>query len=374
MTAGWSTTIALKKAEQNYRALLNNNTDIILAFGVVNNMVVGKQSEYPKPTILFGAVNQDLNLIDLSRKTSGIHNFTYLIESESYKYDLIKFKELTGFKNVGIVIEEQVVDILPIDKTFTKSLEGLDATYKIIPFNTVSDITSNLDGVDAVYMAGGFFLNNSDVNTLANTFINRKIPSFTINGIERVKGGIMATNQSEENFDRFMRRIALSVEGYINGTPLSEMPVFIDYNPRLTVNFNTAEAVNVPIRYSLIATTDFVGESKNAIASKNYNLLKVVDEVLNKNLSLQSNKKDVDLSVQDVKTAKSNYLPSVTASGTGTYIDPDLAEISNGQNPEFSTSGNITLNQTVFSEAANANISIQKSLQKLKKRHSVLHN
>ena len=56
--------------------------------------------------------------------------------------------------------------------------------------------------------------------------------------------------------------------------------------------------------------------------------------------------------------------PTLTASGSGTYVDPDLAAISNGQNPEFSTAGAITLNQTIYSEAANANITIQKKLQK----------
>ena len=100
------------------------------------------------------------------------------------------------------------------------------------------------------------------------------------------------------------------------------------------------------------------------LSEKQYNLLTVIDEALKNNLGLQSSQKDVDLTGQDVKSAVSNYIPSVTASGTGTYIDPDLAEISNGQNPEFSTSGNITLQQTIFSEAANANIAIQRSLQK----------
>ena len=80
--------------------------------------------------------------------------------------------------------------------------------------------------------------------------------------------------------------------------------------------------------------------------------------------TLQSDKKDVELTEQDVRTAKSNYLPNLTASSSGTYVDPDLAEVSNGQSPEFSTSGAITLEQTLFSEAANANISIQKKLQK----------
>ena len=354
----------LQKAEQNYNQLLNNETDIIIAFGVVNNEIISKLSVHKKPTILFGVVNRDFSTIDLSKKTSGIKNFTYLVASESYLEDFKTLKELTNFKTLGIIIEKPVVDILPLKEMFDKEFKIVGANYKLIPFDSYSDITSNLDGIDAVYIAGGFFLNDDEIKSLAQIFIDKKLPSFTINGVNEVQQGIMATNQSADNFDQFSRRISLTVEGYVNGTPLSEMPVFIDYNQRLTMNYNTAEQVGVSIKYSLIANTDFVGEFKNAISKKNYNLLQVIDQVLNKNLSLLSGKKDVALSEQDVKTAKSNYLPSITASGTGTYIDPSLAEISGGQNPEFSTSGNITLNQTIFSEAANANIEIQKNLQK----------
>lgn len=354
----------LQKAEANYNTLLQNNTDIILAFGVMNSVIVDKQKTYPKPTILFGAINQDIASVDVSKKTSGINNFTYLIESESYKEDLQKLKELTNFKKVGIVIEQQLVDVLQLQKTFAPILKELNASYKIIPFSTVSDIKNNLSDIDAVYIAGGFFLKESEVKELAKAFIVKKIPSFTINGIDQVKAGIMATNQSKDNFEQFMRRISLIVESYINGTPLSEQPVFIEYNSRLTVNYNTTELVDVPIKYSLINDTDFVGDFKNAISEKQYNLLTVIESVLDKNLSLQSLQKDIELKNQDIKTAKSNYLPSLTAAANGTYVDPKVAEISNGQNPEFSTDGNLTLQQTVFSESANANIDIQKSLQK----------
>ncbi len=355
---------SLDKANQNYQQLLGNDTDIILAFGVVNNSVVSNQTTYPKPTILFGAVNRDFNTIDFSKQTSGIKNFTYLVQPESYLEDFTKFKELTNFENLGIIIERDLVDILPLRETFDREFQQLEANYKLIPYKTISDITSNLDGVDAVYIAGGFFLNDEEVDALAQAFIEKQLPSFTINGVRQVQQGIMATNQAEDNLDQFMRRISLSVEGYINGTPLADMPVFIDYNPRLTINFNTAEQVNVPIKFSLINDTDFVGEMKNVLSQKTYNLLDVINEALNENLSLKSNQKDVELSEQDVRTAKSNYLPSLTAAANGTYTDPDLAAISNGQSPEFQTAGNVTLNQTVFSEAANANISIQKSLQK----------
>ncbi len=354
----------LKKAEEDYNKLINNETDIILAFGIVNNEIVSKQTVYKKPTILFGAVNRDFSTIDFTKATSGINNFTYLVESESYQEDFIKFKELTNYKKLGIIIENHIIDLLPIRETFDKEFEAIDAEYKLIPFETVSDITSNLDDVDAVYLASGFFLKDNEVNILAKAFINKQLPSFTNNSIKQVKLGIMATNQPQDNFDQFIRRVSLSVEGYINGELLSDMPVFIDYSSRLTMNFNTAELVGVPIKYSLINDTDFVGDFKNAISEKQYNLVEVINTVLNQNLSLQSVQKDVVLSEQDVKLAKSNYLPSVTASANGTYTDPNLAEVSSGQNPEFQTTGNITLQQTVFSESANANISIQKSLQK----------
>ncbi|MBW1296215.1 TolC family protein, partial [Aquimarina litoralis] len=354
----------LQTAEQNYQTLLGNETDIILAFGVVNNKVLSNRSNYPKPTILFGAVNKDFNGIDLTKKTSGIENFTYLIESESFLDDFKIFKELTGFETLGIVIEKPLVDLLPLDKTFDNLFKQLEADYKLIPFDSVNDITTNLNEIDAVYLAGGFFLTKDEIKQLATVFIEKQLPSFTSLGIDEVQMGIMATNQSDANFEQFLRRIALSVEGYVNGTPLSEMPVYIEYSPRLTINYNTTQQINVPIKYSLIGNTNFIGDGKNVLSEKTYSIIEVINDVLDQNLSLQSQKKDIELSIQDIKTAKSNYLPSLTTSATGTYVDPDSAENSLGQSPEFSTAGNVTLQQTLFSEAANANITIQKNLQK----------
>ncbi|MEX0273280.1 MAG: TolC family protein, partial [Flavobacteriaceae bacterium] len=354
----------IERARSNYNRLLNDDIDIILAFGVVNNQVVGGQEAHKKPTILFGAINQDFFGFDLTNATSGIENFTYLIESESYTEDLKKFKELTGFKHIGIAFDAPLLKVVPIRETLDTELAKMQADYELIPFDSPDDILSNLEGIDAIYMAGGFFLTEAEDKQLAQAFIDAKLPSFTVNGPMAVRNGMMATYRADDDMDQFFRRMALSIEAYINGTSLADLPVLIEYTPRLTLNYNTAEAVGVPIKYSLIGETDFVGEFKNVLSKKEYNLLTVIDDALKNNLSLQSTQKDVELGQQDVKSAKSGYLPSVTASGTGSYVDPSLAEISNGQNPEFSTSGNITLNQVLFSESANANISIQKSLQK----------
>ena len=354
----------LERARNNYEQLLASDIDIILAFGVLNNEIISPLAVHQKPTILFGAVNRDVQQLDLSKANSGIENFTYLIESESYQDDLSRFKELTDFKNLGIAMDTQIAEILPLKEIFDTELDRLGANYRLIAFESVDDILANLDGMDAFYMAGGFFMTTEEKKVLIQELLERKLPSFTVNGPADVKLGFLATLQAEESLDQFFRRIALNIEAYVTGTPMAELPVFIDYNPRLTINYSTSDIIGFPMKYSLIGETDFVGEFRNVLSEKEYDLPTVINEALEQNLSIQANQKDVDLAMQDVKTATSNYLPSLTASGTATYVDPDLAEISNGQNPEFSTTGNLTLNQTVFSEAANANITIQKKLQK----------
>ena len=67
----------------------------------------------------------------------------------------------------------------------------------------------------------------------------------------------------------------------------------------------------------MINDTDFVGQFRNVISERQYNLVEVINTVLEQNLTLQSVQKDVELSGQDVKTAKSNFLPSLTASANG---------------------------------------------------------
>lgn len=351
----------LQRAEANYQTLLSNNTDIILAFGVTNSVVLNKQTSYKKPTILFGAVNSDVVDINLKNERSGIRNFTYLVQNESFEQDLKALQDLKKFKKVAVAVDAHLAKMLPLNSAMDKVAKDLGINYNIITFDKGSDIAPKLGDVDAFYLVGGFFFTPEETKQLAKTLIEKKIPSFTANGVDQVNNGLMATNQTDENLDQFLRRIALTIEGYVNGRPLEDMSVYIDSNSELTINYNTAELVNAPIKYSTIAQTNFVGEFENVISKKRYTLKDVINQVLDKNLNLQSGKKDILVSEQNVKTAKSNYLPSLTATATGNYIDPKVA--SQG-NPEFSTAGNLTLQQTVFAPSANANITIQENLKK----------
>ena len=351
----------LERAEKNYQDMLASDIDIILAFGVLNNVVVSKQKTHSKPTILFGAVNKDMVALDIERRASGIPNFTYLIASQSYRNDLTRLKELSDFRRVGIAVEAPFIEVLPIAETFDRELARLNAGYKLIPFTTIDEIIAGLNDIDALYLAGGFFLSDEDIQELSRNLIYRRLPSMTSTNIRDVENGLMASSQPAGNLNQFIRRIALSVEAYINGTPLSDLAIYIDFDDILTMNFNTAQQVGIPIKYSLITNTNFVGEMRNAIAERRYDLLGVVNELLDKNISLAADRKDVLLASEDLKSAKSNYLPNLSASASASYLDERVATFGN---PEYSASGALSLQQTLFSEAANAGISVLGNLQK----------
>jgi len=352
------------EAKSNYQLLLRNDTDIILSFGVINTIVLHNEQSYPKPVIVFGDVNSDLIKLKKGQKTSGRNNITYVITPQSYSKDLEVFNTLYQYKSIGVVVDDYLLEVLPLNKMFDTILLNMDVTYKLIPISEVNNNANALNDVDAVYLAGGFHLNDVDFDKMVNTINQKKLPSFSALGTKQVEKGILATNQPENNIDQFFRRIALNIEAIIAGTNPSELPLYILYKNRMSINYGTATQINFPIRYSMLANSDFIGGNSELQNESALSIIDIINTVLGENLSLKSEKKNIELIEQDVKTAKSDYLPNLTANTNTVYLDPKVAEISNGQNPEFSTSGDITLKQLIYSEGASANTYIQKELQK----------
>ncbi len=354
----------LNRAKENYDKL-NNRCDIIVSFGSYNAKFLEQQKTFPKPIIVVGDL-RDKSVKNISKSTtSGEDNLLYLTFSETILERLDILKKLTDFKTVGIVVEKPIAEISNFHNFIKNELVNTDIHYKVITYNAVDDIINKLDGVDALVLENSYSLSKSDIQKLSNILIDKKIPSFSAVRLVDVENGIMATTISDNDLDRFFRRIALSIEAYVNGTNLSELPVLIDFRKALVINRETALALNIPMNYAMIGKVEFIkNPTINPKANKVYNLPQLISEVLANNLSLKSENKGVEISKQNVKSAKSTYLPKLTVNANGLYIDPKSAELSQGSNPELSTSGNLTLEQVLFSADANANIKIQKNLAK----------
>ncbi|RNC85869.1 MAG: TolC family protein [Balneola sp.] len=356
--------LSLEGARDNFKAINENpEVDIILAFGVLNNVVILENEVHNKPTILFGTITREFKSESLSEETSGIDNLSLILTSQSITQDLSIFSELVNFRKVGIVFEDYLMDVLPLEETIASITDSIGVEHRIINYNSLDEIIESLDEVDAVYFANTFFLTEDEISRLSQEMIDRRIPSYTSSGSREVELGIMASNQTDDNLDQFFRRIALNVEAIVNGKNPSELPTYLDATEQLILNFNTASLIGGPLKYSLIYDTQIVGEFKNVLSERDYSLIELLSEARERNLGLLVSNLDVELSNQDVRSAVSDMFPNLESSVTTNMVDPELARASSGQNPEFSTTGNLTLSQIVYSQDILTNIYIQRALK-----------
>ena len=345
------------KAAANYDQLVNQGCDIILVFGIVDYVVLSRKADFPVPTVVFGGAPDDFS----DSAPSKTRNLALLSDTHTIGEDLQALKRIYEFPSIAIAMEKAFVANFEVESILSKELGNIP--HRVIWFNNADDIISGLGDEEALYLAGGFLLNDEEIGRLSDELIYRKIPSFTSTGVADVEIGLLATNQPPTTVSQLFRRIALTVEAIVNGTPPSELSSDFDRQSELSINIETAAKLGIQLRYSQIAETNIIGDISNFKVDKTYNLREIMLESIDKNLGLLSSQKSVELAEQELKTAKSNYLPNVTASGSGSYVDPALAEVSNGQNPEISTMGTITVSQTIYSAAASANINIQRELQ-----------
>ncbi len=332
---------------------------MIIAFGIVNGIELSKSDDLPKPTLHFGLLSQELQYSN----SGTIENLSTIRVQHSFEKDLRVFQELAKPQRVGVFVEKGLADNLSLDATFAKIATKLEIELPIIAFSSLEEIRANLDGLDAAYLASGFYLSDSEVQELAEILIQLKMPSFTSTMVNDVKNGLLATYHNQSEINQSFRRIALSVESVINGGEMKQFENNILGNDDLTVNFSTANRIGLEVKYSLIARTNFIGEPMEESDGRKYSLVMVMEEAIAENLALKTQAQELELSEKELQFSKSNYLPDLTANGGGAYIDPDLAEVSAGRSPELTTTGNLTLNQTLYSQAATANIGIQKALR-----------
>ncbi|WP_462248502.1 TolC family protein [Ekhidna sp.] len=345
-----------KESATNYDQLVAKGCDIVLVFGIVDYVVLTQKSDFTIPTIVFGGAPNDFG----NQKPQKSKNLALLSDSHTIANDLNSLKSIYDYSSIAVAMEEAFVSNFNVDAVLSEQLSGV--TYRVIPFGDVDDIIENIEDEEALYLGGGFLLTDNEIEQLSEELIERKIPSFTSTGVQDVEIGLLASNQSTTTVDQLFRRIALTVEAIINDENPSDLSSNFDSQEQLSVNIETATLLGLQLRFSQLAVTNIIGDVSNLEIEKTYNLREIMLEAIDKNLSLQSSNKNIELVEQDIKTAKSNYLPNISAGATGSYVDPALAEVSNGQNPEISTSGNLTLSQTVYSAAASANIKIQKEV------------
>lgn len=350
----------LPLAKSQYEYLLEGSVDGILVMGAIGEYALHERKTFSKVTTV-------LNTYNLGSLPPNIEaeNLTYILDKEVLGEDLKAFRKFTPYNRIGIAVEKAYAEILDFTSYLDKVTLELGVEYSLIPFDTPSEIYQQIEEVDAFYLAGGHFMEDHELQDLSEFLMDKKIPSLTVGGTPHLKKGFLATTIPSGSYDQLMRRLALTMSSYLQEIPLPSLPRMLDYESTLTINFNVAEALGLSIPYSSVDAIDFIGDANRLVVDERFTFQTYLKSTLLGNLGFKGNQKDVLIKSQDVKTAKSNYLPTVELASSSEHVSDEFAEISFGQNPEFQSIGSLSLRQTIYSPQASTNIRIEKNLLKI---------
>lgn len=350
-----------EEARRGYDQLVAGQADIVLAFGTGLGSAMAARSSFPVPTILFGTFISDAADLPSVGETSGVENFTFLVTVRSWQSDLEAFADLVDFRRLGILVPEAMRALVPSPADLDRLLAPLDATWRIVPFEGGAGLEGDLREVDAVYLPETLSIGDADVAAIADALVGAGIPSFSGSRREDVELGIMATTRSPQDRERLLRRIALHVEAVVEGDDLADRPVLVELEDQLALNLYTARAVGLPIRIGLLGEAELVGRYENVRAERTYTLAGLVEEALSANLALEVARGDVRLGELERRSGWSAFLPDVGARLTSSAVSSDLASAAQGQNPQYTTQGTLSVAQVLYSPAAVAGLSILES-------------
>lgn len=352
-----------EKTLKNYLRI-SKTTDLVFLIGGNSIQAVSQQKLFPKPTFGIGLIDPIIQGIPYLKGKSNVPNFTYLSYINRLESDLEKFKTIVPFQHLTLLVNSGN----SITLNGNKSHSGLNIlkeklNIEIDVLELGNDINAVMKGInansDAVYIADFGILTNAEMRTLADRLADRKLPSFS-GKIKDVYHGILASQADEHSFDILIRKLGIMVDDALSGQPLQKMDVSITYAESLSINENTATTLDIKLPFELLFISKSVKKSEN---SKVYSLADILEQTFNTNLNIVLSNQDIELAIQNTKTAKLAVLPNLDLLANARQINIENASAAIGQ-PEQLVSGQLQLNQVIFSEKAFSGIKMAKYYEK----------
>ncbi len=335
--------------------------DLIVSLGVVSSSVITQADSYPKPVVAVGIIDPELQGVKRGDgNRSGVDNLTYIHFNRSMLRDLSLFHKLVPFKEVGIIFDPAVTDVLKKKKRSLAKAHDGKSGYRVVSSSMgVNEILAELDGVDAVYIGYMGAQEETGRSALVKVLNEMKIPTFG-SSVRDVREGMLASAAPEGTTARMARRVALNIDGWVGGDKVSELPVNLDFKEALTVNMDTARLIGFSPSFEILSQAELLGDLQPP--GVYYTLPDAVNLALVSNHDLRINTFDVKQAEEAVRKAGTSFLPDVKLVGSQVFVDEDVAATSANTQAERTTSGKAVVEQLLYSDEAIGAISSQKEL------------
>ena len=348
--------------------LYQSESDIIISLGFNACNLMAGLGTYPKPTIAAFMLDNELQgLPEPVDGASGITNFTYIQSPFDIARDFEVLYEIKPYNKIAILINPLVAQS---DFDFAAYLDKMvafsEASYEVITFTEQADDLLNRlsPDTDAAMLFPVFEPEMLPVlEQVLNGMATRGIPTFSILSDPAIELGAYAAYDTESNFQRIPRRLAINAMKILEGQAAETLPVEMDhFTENLIINFKTAKDTRHYPSWEIMSEAILVNVAKSDETGRVLSFQSAITEGLANNLGIKVAEKEVLISQQDVSLARSNYLPQLEAVGSASFLDENTARTGFGTLGQYNISAQASLSQLILSEPAMANIAIQKFL------------
>lgn len=364
----WSVS-GIKSATESI--LKDRDVDIIISLGVISSHFLCHRKVLEKPVIAAVVIDADIQGLPAYGDASGVENLCYIKSFQGFMRDLKLFKEVVPFRKIAVMADSLVLKAIPaISRRSVTAGESIGADVVQIPADTsAEEALDKLPGdIEAVFVTPLVRFSGDEFDLLVKGLIERKQPSFSLMGRDEVEDGIFAGFSPASRIPRLARRIALNVQQILLGENPGNLSVSFAPKEELTINMRTARAIDVYPGWGVTGEAILLFDEPREI-KRHITIDEAVREAVSANLDLAAADRELEKGREDIREARSQFLPHLDVSTDGLLIDEDRAEGSMGRNAERSWNGSVKASQLIYSDSAFANLSVQKQLQNSREEH-----
>ena len=353
-------------AQDNVRRLLDDpEVDLVITWGLISSHAVCCFGNLPKPVIAPVVLDPALQGLPYEDGASGVPNLNYASLPDTLTQELELFRSIVPFDHVAILASKPLLEAIPeiLERT-AMTIAGTDLSFRYVSADeTAAPVLAALGPeVDAVYIWPLFQFSEGEYHRLIEGLKERKLPSFSGLGGGDVEAGMLASAGSPDFFPKLARRIALNLQRILLGEDAGDLPVEFSMREELVINMRTARAIGVSPSWEVLIEAELL-HAEDVEGAYELSIEKAVREAVQVNLDLIVRRREVEAAAEDVAIARSELYPRIDVSARALEIDKDRAAASFGSQPESSVTGSLALTQLIYSDAAAANVAIQRRLQ-----------
>ncbi len=346
-------------------AYLDDEVDHVLVLGFVANQLAATRQTFPKPTFLPLILDTGLLASPPVEGNSGIRGLNYLSAYANFASDLDTLSRFVTYRKLVLFVDENISLAIPVlrdaalETSKAKGIELEMVTHDGTDHRLMNRVPA---GTDAVFMAALPRMPTADFVRLIEDINAAGLPSFSFIGVNDVELGLLVTDREPQDVHRQARLNALNMQAVMLGERPEDQPISALQKEQLTINMATARAIGLSPSFDVIEEAVLLNRLEEATGEE-YGLVAIARMAIEQNQDLLAETYGVQAGLEEIARARANLLPQIGASASHT-VRKDSAFVSAGVFAERSNDAAISVDQLLYSDAASANLKIQKQLQK----------